>query len=202
MRTLVPSLLLAAASAAITSPISLQWAGYSWSVKTGGPLDPGANTWVPSLARVDAATGALSLAIAPLDPSSCNGRWGSSEVWLNEPLGWGTYIFHVTFPLSVSGGGPLCSRDARPPRARWPPAHLPPSRLTRPPLYPPPHTLSSFPRAIRPFFLLDAPFPPALAPSPTYYLLSQLDIHAVFAAFVWDDDVGEGSGRYPPFDPR
>ena len=130
MRTLVLSLLLAAASAAITSPISLQWAGYSWSVKTGGPLDPGANTWVPSLARVDAATGALSLAIAPLDPSSCNGRWGSSEVWLNEPLGWGTYIFHVTFPLSVSG-----APSAAPPRA--PPAgplpHLPPSPLTRPP---------------------------------------------------------------------
>lgn len=38
-----------------------------------------------------------------------------------------------------------------------------------------------------------------LAPSPAS---SQLDIHAVFAAFVWDDDVGAGSGRYPPFDHR
>ena len=93
--------LLAAASAAITSPISLTFRGRSWSVKTGGPLDPGANTWLPSLAAVDPATGVLSLSVAPVSSTTCGGPWASSEVWLNAPLGYGTYVFQMTFPLSV-----------------------------------------------------------------------------------------------------
>ena len=112
LRAASPLALLALAQAAITSPISLTFVGRSWSVKTGGPLDPGANRWVPELARVDGG-GALHLAIAPLSPTSCS-AWGCSEVWLNEPLGYGTYIFHATFPARLDSHAVFGVRVPRP----------------------------------------------------------------------------------------
>ena len=83
----------------VTSPVSLDWAGRSWSVKTGVAL-PGAGAgshYEPSHVWVDAA-GALVLKVAPrLGVADCS-AWSSAEVWTNAPLGYGTYEFQVTAP--------------------------------------------------------------------------------------------------------
>ena len=131
---------------AITSPISLDWAGLSWSVKTGQNLGPGPNTFDPQLVSVTEG-GALRLALTSA---------ASSEVWSNTPLGYGTYISHATYPLDLdpqatlglfvwdgSFVSPLCSlppppfalflqvhKPARPPPPSPPPTPLPSLKQT------------------------------------------------------------------------
>ena len=78
----------------ITSPVSLAWAGLSWSVKEGfGLPGPGAgNTWDPAFAWVAEDGLHLKVACGP-------GGWRSAEVWTNAPFGYGTTTFTVSVPL-------------------------------------------------------------------------------------------------------
>jgi hypothetical protein len=83
----------------VTSPVSLDWAGRSWSVKTGVALPgPGAGShYEPSHAWVDAA-GGLHLKVAPSPGAAGCSAWSSAEVWTNAPLGYGTYEVQFTAP--------------------------------------------------------------------------------------------------------
>jgi hypothetical protein len=70
----------------------LDFAGYSWTVKVGDAVGPGPNNftasdedvWVDDL-------GHLHLKVS----QRCN-RWNSSEVILDESMGYGTYVFSVS----------------------------------------------------------------------------------------------------------
>ena len=75
---------------------SLNFSGYTWQVKqsTQRAVGPGPNYWSGSSRNlwVD-DSGNLHLRI-----DEHRGRWYSSEIWLDEALGYGTYKFTVKLP--------------------------------------------------------------------------------------------------------
>jgi hypothetical protein len=83
-------------SSAIVPPSSLQFAGYTWQVKSStSPIGPGPNLFDAKGPRVDAA-GALQLRIVKVGST-----WESSEVVLDPTLGYGTYVWSVHGPVAT-----------------------------------------------------------------------------------------------------
>ncbi len=77
----------------------IEFAGRTWSVKTSpGLVGPGPNIFAGGNVQVD-RKGRLHLTI---EPRELNGQmvWTSSEVILDEPLGYGTYTFDVKSPVN------------------------------------------------------------------------------------------------------
>lgn len=72
---------------------TLQFSGYSWTIKNGSNQGPGPNNWSAdsSAVYVD-KNGALHLSV-----KSINGKWYSTEVYLSKSLGYGRYEFDMTF---------------------------------------------------------------------------------------------------------
>lgn len=78
-------------------PRTIQFSGYSWTVKGGGPMGPGPNYWADSADSVFVdAGGSLHLKVRHI-----NGRWRCVEVNLDHPLGYGTYRFSVETPANT-----------------------------------------------------------------------------------------------------
>ncbi len=69
---------------------TLQFAGYTWKVKSGSGMGPGPNQWSAANAWVD-KSGALHLRI-----NKQGGKWYCAEVETTQRLGFGTYQFQVT----------------------------------------------------------------------------------------------------------
>ena len=103
----VVATLLAALVAMATAPSAagasgepkIEFAGRTWTVKTSaGLVGPGPNIFDGDNVLVD-GRGRLHLAI---EPREVNGQtvWTSSEVILDEPLGYGTYTFNVKSPVN------------------------------------------------------------------------------------------------------
>lgn len=67
---------------------SVGFAGYSWRVKGPGFYGPGPNVFSDSSDNVSVTADGLELAI-----SGAPGGWASSEVVIEEPLGYGDYVF-------------------------------------------------------------------------------------------------------------
>jgi len=96
MKKLLALLLLAASLQAPAKTI--QWSGYTWTIKNGNKLGPGPNNWsdAPESVFVD-KEGALHLTIR-----KTNNVWYSSEIWLEKSLGYGKYEFEIlTAPQSL-----------------------------------------------------------------------------------------------------
>ena len=70
------------------SAVALDFAGYTWEVRSGGG-GPGPNQWSADNAWVDAA--GLHLKI-----SNVAGQWACAEVTMTQVLGFGTYLFQLT----------------------------------------------------------------------------------------------------------
>ena len=70
------------------APRTLQFAGYSWTVRSGHG-GPGPNTWESGNVAVD-GEGRLHLRIRLQE-----GRWSCAEVTLQQRLGFGRYEFEV-----------------------------------------------------------------------------------------------------------
>jgi hypothetical protein len=103
---LVAVAVLAAVLAMSSAPVAagasgepkIEFAGRTWTVKTSaGLVGPGPNVFAGDNVRVD-RRGRLHLTI---EPRVVNGEtvWTSSEVILDEPLGYGTYTFDVKSPV-------------------------------------------------------------------------------------------------------
>lgn len=70
---------------------TIQFAGLTWNVKTGGPAGPGPNMWSDSLESVWVdSNGALHLKVRQI-----GGVWHSAEVSTQQSFGHGTYLFNV-----------------------------------------------------------------------------------------------------------
>ena len=70
---------------------TIQFAGLTWNVKTGGPSGPGPNMWSDSTQSVWVDTnGALHLKVRQI-----GGVWHSAEVTTQQSFGYGTYLFNV-----------------------------------------------------------------------------------------------------------
>jgi hypothetical protein len=83
-------------AAAVVPPSSLQFAGYTWQVKSStSPIGPGPNVFDAKGPRVDTA-GALQLRIVKVGST-----WESSEVVLDPTLGYGTYAWTVHGPVAT-----------------------------------------------------------------------------------------------------
>jgi hypothetical protein len=95
-RTLQSISSASASASASTSASTIQFSSYTWVVKEG-KSGPGPNTFLASNVNVDPTTGALLLRISK-DPVT--GIWGCSEVFLDHSLGYGTYNFTVTSPVT------------------------------------------------------------------------------------------------------
>lgn len=83
-----------------SGPISLDFSGYTWGIKTtdnvpGARLSPGPNFWSSDSSVVNVASDGLHLKIALID-----GQWQCAEVYLLESLGYGTYTVQVASPLN------------------------------------------------------------------------------------------------------
>ena len=77
----------------------IEFADRTWTIKTSaGLVGPGPNIFSADNVRVD-GRGRLRLEI---EPREVNGQtvWTSSEVILDEPLGYGTYTFEVRSPVN------------------------------------------------------------------------------------------------------
>jgi hypothetical protein len=83
-------------SAATVAPSSLQFAGYTWQVKSStSPIGPGPNVFDAKGPRVD-HSGAMQLRIVKVGST-----WESSEVVLDPTLGYGTYVWSVHGPVAT-----------------------------------------------------------------------------------------------------
>ncbi len=82
-----------------SGPVSLNFSGYTWGIKTTGdsPSDqfnPGPNFWSNDPSVVSVAADGLHLKM-----NQINGLWECGEVYLNQSLGYGTYTVHVSSRL-------------------------------------------------------------------------------------------------------
>jgi hypothetical protein len=82
----------------VTSPFSLTaLGGRQLLVKDSGGarVDPGPCIFTAASDRVWAADDALHLTVGPIPGTQC-GAWASTEAWLSESLGYGTYVVRVS----------------------------------------------------------------------------------------------------------
>lgn len=72
---------------------TIEFSGYTWVVKAfeDDPFDPGPNYWSDSESDVWVDSAGLHLTTVYRD-----GKWYSTEVFADEPLGYGEYTFQVT----------------------------------------------------------------------------------------------------------
>jgi len=77
-------------------PKCVEFAGYEWVVKKG-TFDPSSNFWSDDSKNVSVDGQGLHLGITPRDIPSL---WQSSEVILNESLGYGRYTVTTTTPAN------------------------------------------------------------------------------------------------------
>jgi hypothetical protein len=75
----------------------IQWSGYTWIVRNGSG-NPGPNNWSasPSTLWVD-NNGNLHMRIVNI-----NGKWYSSEIYLQQSLGYGAYTFEVSTNVEMN----------------------------------------------------------------------------------------------------
>lgn len=66
----------------------IEFGGHTWRVKGPGFYGPGPNTFSDSTENVDVTPDGLSMNI-----TGSSGQWRSSEVTIEEPLGYGDYVF-------------------------------------------------------------------------------------------------------------
>jgi len=71
---------------------TINWQGYTWTIKSGAGLGPGPNNWNLTNCFVD-ANGYLHLVITP-DASSPNG-WDCAELYTTNAIGFGTYQWQI-----------------------------------------------------------------------------------------------------------
>ncbi|MFZ4508551.1 MAG: hypothetical protein ACOYON_12725 [Fimbriimonas sp.] len=81
-----------------TAPRTIEFSGYKWQVKAGtSQMGPGPNWWSDDAKSVWVdAKGALHMTVRNI-----NGRWHSTEVYLEKSLGYGTYRFEVASPANA-----------------------------------------------------------------------------------------------------
>jgi len=72
---------------------TITWSNHVWNVKSGGPMGPGNNYWSPKNVWVD-SDGNLHLRISKIKNS-----WYCAEVWTEERLHFGKYLFWVIGPI-------------------------------------------------------------------------------------------------------
>ena len=82
-----------------TGPISVNFSGRTWGIKTtgnvsGDQFDPGPNFWSNDPSVVSVAADGLHLKITQI-----NGMWQCGEVYLTQSLGYGTYTVQVSSHL-------------------------------------------------------------------------------------------------------
>jgi hypothetical protein len=83
-----------------STPISVNFSGYTWGIKTTGnapsdQFDPGPNFWSSDPSVVSVASDGLHLKITEI-----NNVWQCGEVYLLRSLGYGTYTVHISSNLS------------------------------------------------------------------------------------------------------
>jgi hypothetical protein len=71
---------------------TINWQGYTWTIKSGAGLGPGPNNWNPTNCFVD-ANGYLHLLITA-DSNSPNG-WDCAELYTTAAIGFGTYQWQI-----------------------------------------------------------------------------------------------------------
>lgn len=86
----------AARRATVTSATTLTAFGREFFVRDSGGArwDPGPCVFTPSPERIFADENGLHLTVAPTD-GACGG-WASTEAFLTQPLGYGTYVFRAS----------------------------------------------------------------------------------------------------------
>jgi hypothetical protein len=89
----LPMVVLVAPAYSANVQAKFEWQGFTWLVKSGGPMGPGSNQWDPANVWVD-SKGFLHLKIAKR-----NGQWTCAEIWTNQNLGFGTYQCQVEGPI-------------------------------------------------------------------------------------------------------
>ena len=82
-----------------SGPISVNFSGYTWGIKTtgnvtGDQFDPGPNFWSNDASVVSVASDGLHL-----KDTQINGQWQCAEVYLTKSLGYGTYTVQVASRL-------------------------------------------------------------------------------------------------------
>src|ERR1700730_15231357 len=88
--TLIASVLAGLTMASASSEAkTIRFSGYDWTVKSGVKIAPGPNNWDENNVSVD-ERGYLHLRLTQRD-----GKWYSSQVSLNDRLGFGRYQFWV-----------------------------------------------------------------------------------------------------------
>jgi hypothetical protein len=82
--------------ATVTSATTLTAFGREFFVRDSGGArwDPGPCVFTPSPERIFADENGLHLTVAPTD-GACGG-WASTEAFLTQPLGYGTYVFRAS----------------------------------------------------------------------------------------------------------
>lgn len=75
----------------MTQAQTLQWKGYTWTVKSGTGLGPGPNHWNPTNVFVD-ANGYLHLQISY---NATSRHWDCAELYTTNALGFGTYQWQI-----------------------------------------------------------------------------------------------------------
>jgi len=73
---------------------TVQFSGYSWTVRDGGYGSPGDNAWSADNVFVD-ASGALHVKLTYV-----GGVWRAAELYTDQPLGFGTYQFEIANDVS------------------------------------------------------------------------------------------------------
>src|SRR5579862_9347753 len=76
------------------APVTIDWKGYTWTVKQGSGLGPGPNNWDPANVSID-SNGYLHLRI-----SNSGSGWTCAEVQ-TKALGFGTYQWQVEGPIDT-----------------------------------------------------------------------------------------------------
>ena len=92
-KTLAALMLCALAVAGCSHARTLDFSGYTWSVRGDGVGDPANNAWKQDNAWVD-AQGRLHLRL-----THSLGGWSSAEVVMEKRLGFGTYQFEIDTPV-------------------------------------------------------------------------------------------------------
>ncbi len=95
--TLAMVALMTGGLAQAASAKTINWSGYTWTVKNGVGLGPGPNRWSDSNGSVWVdGSDSLNLKVRKI-----SGNWNSAEVYLSESLGYGTYEFFAKSRVDI-----------------------------------------------------------------------------------------------------
>jgi hypothetical protein len=83
-----------------SGPVSLNFSGYTWGIKTTGggaseQFDPGPNFWSNDSSVIKVQADGLHVKVTQID-----GKWQCGEVYLLKSLGYGTYTVQISSQLN------------------------------------------------------------------------------------------------------